>query len=98
MPDDEHKWANLEEQLYKAISSMMVDGGKGGTPSLGVLVGIFRTPGGLPEAAKARAKEIESLVEGSSYDARSLKKDTRIELADRLVALLRFVCHRGDWP
>jgi hypothetical protein len=96
-PDDQHKWSNVEEQLDKAICEIMFNAG-GDTPSLGVLLGIFHTPGSMPARAQEHAAAIEALVGENAWHAALLSDEQRIELSNELVSMLRFVCHRGDVP
>ena len=95
MREDEYKWANLEEQLDKAICELTFDA-CGGTPSLAVLVGLFRTPGALPEAVREHAAALTSVVGEHAGDAVRLSEEGRTALSSEIVAMLRFVCHRGD--
>lgn len=97
MVDEESQWVNVEEQLDKAISEVMF-AAKGGTPSLGVLLDIFRTPGSLPAGARERAEAIEALVGESESDADALSHDQKLDLSNLLVDFLRFACRRGAQP
>lgn len=102
MKDDAH-WANLETKLDQAICELMFADPREGAPTLGVLLGMLRLPGGIPVAAGEYARKIRDRMRAPDSLSRDnwlveMGPDERRELSNDLVAMLRFVCHRGKWP
>jgi hypothetical protein len=92
------KWDNLEEKIDQAIHEVMFTDASGGTPSLAALLGVIKTAGSVPAPAQERANRISALVGNLGGNAAQLSGDAKIQLGNDLLAFLRFVCHRGNYP
>lgn len=91
----ERTFANIETLLGNAISESLFRLHTDGTPSLWVLLGQLRPdqlPQGMPKWFTTRAAEIMAF----ERNVAKLSADDRHDLGGKLVALLRFVCRRGE--